>query len=142
MKLLAAEVEIAVFKAHLFRLVCLFVRNVDGGDFRGGLHHELICFDFDFACGKIGIDCVGSALLHFAGDGDHRLEVSLLDDAEEFAARVNDNLCKAVVVAKIHEENAAVVSEAIHPAGKFDGFARVRRAQFVARMGTIGVHNL
>jgi len=53
---------------------------------------------------------------------------------------MDDNLREAVVVAEVHEEDAAVVAEAEHPAGKSDGLARVRGAELVACMCTIGMH--
>jgi hypothetical protein len=53
---------------------------------------------------------------------------------------VHDNLREAIVVAEVNEEDAAVVAEAEHPAGKLDGLARVAGAELVAGMGTIRMH--
>jgi hypothetical protein len=68
--------------------------------------------------------------------------VRLLHETEEFAARVDYDLRKPVMVAKVNEKNATVVSEAEHPSGKFYCLACVGCAQFVARMGAVRVHNL
>ena len=141
-ELLAAEVEEAVLEAHLLGLVGLLVRDVEWGDFAGGLHDELVGLDLDLAGGKLGVDRVGRAELHLAGDGDHGLEVGLLDESEEAARGMHDDLREAVVVAEVHEEDAAVVAEAEHPAGKPDRLARVGCAEFVACMRAIGMHVL
>ena len=87
-----------------------------------------------------GIDCVGRAELHFARHRDDGLEVGLLDEAEEAARRVDDDLGEAIVVAEVHEKDSAVVAKAEHPAGKSNGLARVRGAELIARMRTIRMH--
>jgi hypothetical protein len=54
---------------------------------------------------------------------------------------MNHNLREAVVVAKIHEKDAAMVAKTVHPSGKTDGLARVGCAEFIACMGTVRMHN-
>ena len=135
MELLAAEVQEAVLEAHVLALVGLLVRDVEGRHLRGGLHHELVRLDLDLAGRELGVDRVGRPQLHLAGHG-------LLDGAEEAAARVDDDLREAVVVAEVDEEDAAVVAEAEHPAGEPDGLARVGGAELVAGMGTIRMHSV
>jgi hypothetical protein len=44
------------------------------------------------------------------------------------------------MITEIHEKNAAVVTETVHPAGEADCFARVGRAELVACMGTVRMH--
>ena len=139
-ELLAAKVEEAVLESDVLRLVGLFVGDVEGRHLRGRLHHELVRLDLDLACWQLGIDRVGSPQFHLARHGDDGLEVRLFDEAEEAAGRVNDDLREAVVVAEVHEEDAAVVAEAEHPAGKSDGLARVGGAELVACVCTIGMH--
>ena len=53
---------------------------------------------------------------------------------------MNDNLRKTVMVAKIHEQDAAVVTKAENPTRKLDGLASVCGAKFIAVMCTIRVH--
>lgn len=65
----------------------------------------------------------------------------LLHLREETAARMDDNLRKTVMVAKVHEKDAAMVAETEHPSGKTDNLTRVRGAEFIACMGTIRMHN-
>ena len=141
MQLLAAEVKIAVLEAHILALIGLFVRHVDGRNARGGLHHQLVRFNLDLACRKLGIDGIGRTELHLARHGDHGFEMCLLDKTEETAARVHHDLREAVVVAEINEKDAAVIAEAEHPPRKTDRLARVRGAEFVARMGTVRMHS-
>jgi hypothetical protein len=53
---------------------------------------------------------------------------------------MHNDLSETVVVAEVHKEDSAVVAEAEHPAGKSDSLARVRGAELVACMCTIGMH--
>ncbi len=142
MELLAAEVEEAVLEAHVLRLVGLLVGDVEGRHLRGGLHDELVRLDLDLARRQVGVDRVGRAELHLARHRDDALEVRLLDEGEEAARGVDDDLRQAVVVAEIHEEDAAMVAKAEHPAGKSDGLARVAGAELVAGMGAIRMHSI
>ena len=139
-ELLAAEIEEAVLETHVLRLVGLLVGDVDGRDLRSGLHHELVRLDFDLAGRQIGIDRIGRAELHLAGHRDDALKMRLLDETEEAARRMDDDLGESVMVAEVDEKDAAVVTQAEHPAGKSDGLARVTRAEFVTGMGTIRMH--
>ena len=141
MELLAAEVEEAVLEAHVLALVRLLVGDVDRRHLGRALHHELVGLDLDFARRQVGVDRVGRAELHLAGHGDDAFQVRLLDEAEEAAGRVDDDLREAVVVAQVDEEDAAVVAQAEHPAGEADGLARVAGAELVAGMGAIGMHD-
>ena len=141
MELLAAEVEEAVLEAHVLRLVGLLVRNVEGRHLRGGLHHELVRLDLDLACRKVGINRVRLTELHLARHGDHGLEMRLFDEAEEAAARMHDDLRQAIMVAEVDEQDAAMIAQAIHPAGKFDGLARVSRAELITGVCAIRVHS-
>jgi hypothetical protein len=54
---------------------------------------------------------------------------------------MDDDLGKAVVVAKVDEKDSAMVAKAEHPAGKLYGFARIGGAKFIAGMGTIRMHD-
>ena len=116
MQLLAAQVEEAVLEPHVFAFVSLFVRNVYGRHLRGGLHRKLVGLDLDFARRQLRVDGVRSPQLDFACHGDHAFEVGLLNQAEEASRGVYYYLREAVVVAKVHEEDAAMVTEAEHPA--------------------------
>ena len=53
---------------------------------------------------------------------------------------MHHDLREAVVVAEVNEKYAAVVAEAEHPPRKADRLARVRGAEFIARMGTVWMH--
>ena len=106
------------------------------------VHDEFVRLDLDLAGRQIGVDRVGRAELHFARHRDDRLEVGLFDKTEEAAGGVDDDLGEAVVVAEVDEKDAAVVTEAEHPAGKPDGLARVRGAELIARVRTIRMHSV
>ncbi len=139
-ELLAPQIEVAVLEAHVFALVGLFVGHVDGRDGAGALHDEFVRFDFDLARRQVWIDRIRSAQFDFARDGDYAFQVRFLDEAEETAAGMHDDLRKPVVVAKIYEKNAAMVAKTEHPAGKAHSLAGIRRPEFVASMGSVGVH--
>ena len=139
-ELFAAQVEEAVLEAHVLALFGLLVRDVERRDGGGALHHEFVRLDLDLARREVGVDRFGVAQLHLARHGDDAFKVGLLDEGEEAAARMDDDLREAVVVAEVHEEDAAVVAEAEHPAGKANRLARVFPAELVARMRAVGVH--
>ena len=61
-------------------------------------------------------------------------------ELEERAARMDDHLGAAVVVAQVDEEDAAVVALVVDPAGEADLLSGVFGTQFVASMGAIGMH--
>ncbi len=124
-QLFAPQIEVAVLQAHVLGFVGFLVRHVNWGDGGGGFHHELVRFDFDFARGKIGVDGVGGAELHLARHGDDALQMSLLHKTEEGSRGVHYNLRETVMIPEVDEKDAAMVSEAVHPAGKANGFACV-----------------
>ena len=53
---------------------------------------------------------------------------------------VGQNLSHAVMVAQVDEQHAAVVADAVAPAGKPGGFTDVLGAQGAAGVGAIAVH--
>ena len=141
-QLFAAQVEVAVLEAHVLAFVGLLVRHVEGRHLGGRLHHQFVRLDLDLARRQIGVDGVGRAELHLARHGDHAFEVRLLHETEEAAARMDHDLREAVVVAEVHEKDAAVVAETEHPPREADRLARVRSAEFIARMGTVWMHDV
>ena len=60
---------------------------------------------------------------------------------ERRRVRVGDDLRDPVMVAKVDEQQMAVVALAMHPARQADGLTDVAGAQFGAVVGTIGVHD-
>ena len=139
-ELFAAEIEEAILQAHLLAFVGLLVWDVDGRDGARRLHDKLVRLDLDLAGGKVGIDRLGVAQLHFARDGDHGFKVRLLHETEEAAAGMDHDLRDAIVVAEVHEQDAAMVAKTEHPARKADGLAGVFLAELVTGMRAIGMH--
>src|SRR5262249_23938836 len=79
-------------------------------------------------------------MAHLAVDADHRFGAQPLDGLERGRIRVGHHLGEAVVVAQVDEEHAAMVADAVDPAGEPHLAADVARAERAAGMGTVTVH--
>ena len=64
-----------------------------------------------------------------------------LGGLEGRAIRVGDALGDAVVVAQVDEQHAAMVADAVNPAGQAHGLADLALAKLAAGMGAIAVHD-
>jgi hypothetical protein len=53
---------------------------------------------------------------------------------------MDDDLGKAVVVAKVDEKDSAMVAKTEHPAGEFHGLSGVGGAKFITGMRTVRMH--
>ena len=138
---LAAQVEVAVLEAQVLAAdVRAVAREVDRGLVRGALDDELVRDELDLACVDVGVDLALAARDDLAGHRDDALEPEVRRLLEERAARVDDDLGAAVVVAQVEEEDAAVVALVEDPAGEAGGLARVLDAELVAGVGAVGVH--
>ena len=141
MERLAAQVEVAVLEAEVLagRVVAV-AAEVDRGLVRGALDDELVRDELDLAGVDVGVDLALAARDDLAGHRDDAFELEVRRLLEERAARVDDDLGAAVVVAQVEEEDAAVVALVEDPAGEAGGLARVLDAELVAGVGAVGVH--
>ena len=122
--MLAPEVEKAVAQPGLFRKVAVAV-HLDRQRFGGGLERERIGDHLDFAGRKVRVDGLVAARHHLAGDGDHPFETDMLGIREERLLRLEHHLGQAEMIAKVDEEELAVIALSVHPAGKPDLLADI-----------------
>src|SRR5690606_21557449 len=97
-------------------------------------------FQLDVASGQVGIFRRRIARQHLAGESDDGFNPQPFQPGKIGIRRRYDALRKAVMVAKIDEQQAPMVALAVDPAGKPDGLANIARAQLAAIMRPVGVH--
>ena len=131
----AAQVEVAPFHARgLVGLDAVF-----DGERRGdGLvqHLDAARQDLDLTRLHVGVDALGSALAHLAGNLEHVLAAEVLGLGELLgrdAVRVDDHLRVALAVAQVDEDESAVVALVPRPAREHDLARDVVFAQLAAR---------
>ncbi len=90
--------------------------------------------------GILGFTRLGVAGLHLAVDADAPFAAHLLDLGEDRAVGIGQHLRHAVMVAQVDEQDAPVVADPVHPAGKADGLAHMGGVEVGAGMAAIGVH--
>ena len=120
----AAQVQKAIFEADVFRVVVL------AGDrqrqFSGGAEHLHVGDEhLDRTRRQIGVFRPGRTLFHPPVDAHHPLGPDRLGQPEGGRIRVGHALRDAIVVAQVDEEDAAVVADAVAPAGEAHGLADV-----------------
>ena len=136
-----AQIDIAVLEPRLFRNVHFVfhrkrrrARFVQYPDLRDGHFH--------FAGVEIRVDGLGRALDHRAFHRDHVFGCALPSRAchhLRIGVLPEDELRDAFAVAQVHEEHAAQVAAAMHPAHQDGGLAFVGGAQLAAGMGAAKV---
>ena len=127
-QLLAAQIEKAIAQPHVLGIVLLAEdrqRQFGGGAQNLDLGH----IDFDQARRHVGIFRAGRALAHLAVDPDDPFRAKLLGLREGGRIGIDHALGHAVMIAQIDEQHAAMIANAMAPAGKTDSFAGVRLAQ-------------
>ena len=130
-KRLAAQIEEAEFEAQVFGVVRLAEdRHGQLGGFRQ--HLDFAHVDFDGARGDVEVDRLGRAPLDLAVDADHPLGAAPLGGLEGRAGGIDDDLRQAIVVAQIDEQQAAMVTHAVHPTRQARGLAGVGLADAAA----------
>ena len=138
---LAPQVEEAVFEPGLFRI--FLVAEHRHRQFGGGPQHlDLIDIDLDLAGRQFGVLGAGRALAQLAVDAHHPFRAQRLGQFERLAVRIGHDLREAVMVAQVDKQHAAVVADAMAPAGQADLFADVGFAQGAAGMGAITMHKV
>ena len=135
----AAEVEEAVFQAQRFGGL-LILGDLEREHF--GLAEDLHVFrnEFDLARGEFLVDGLGGACDDRAGEADDRFDAPAFQFLIETHFRVDDDLGLAVVVAQVDEDDAAMVADAVDPAGKACLGADVLFPQGVAGVGSERMH--
>ena len=135
-QLLAAQIEEAVSQPRVLGIGLVAEhrqRQVAGG----AEHLDLAHIDLDPPGRHFGVFRAGGALAHQAVDPHHIFRAQLLGLRESRRIRIDHALRQSVMVAQIDEQHAAVVADAVAPAGEArllaDVSARVRAPQVCER---------
>ncbi len=141
MQLLAPQIEEAVFKPRLLRI--LLVAEHRHRQFGGGPEHlDLVDIDFDLPGRQLGIFGAFRAPAHLAVDAHHPFRAQGLGELERFAVGIGHHLGQPIVVAQVDEQNPAMVADAVAPAGQANRIADVALAQGAAGVGAITMHQV
>ena len=138
-QLVAAQIEEAVLEPDLLRI--FLVAEHRHRQFAGGPEHlDLADIDLDRAGRQIRVLGAVRALAHLAVDAHHPFRAQRLGDLEGRRIRVGHHLGEAVMVAQVDEQHAAMVADAVAPAGEPHLLADVGFAERAAGMGAVAVH--
>ena len=138
-QLLAAQVEEAVFEPRVLGIWLVAEhrhRQVAGRAENLDLAH----IDFDEAGRHVRVLGAGRALAHLAVDPDDEFRAQLLGLPEGRRIRIDHALGDAVMVAQVDEQHAAVVADAMAPAGQPDRLAVLGEAEGAAGVRAIAMH--
>jgi len=139
MELLAPEVEEAIAQSRLFGELGVAV-DLERQRIRRGLHDQLGDRQLDLAGRQPRVDRGRSPRDDLAAHGDHALEPQGLGGLEQWARAVEHALRDPVVIAKIQEQEIAVVALAMEPAREPDGLPGVLASELAAGVGPQARH--
>ena len=112
-----AQVEIAVFQAHLFVDVVLI--HHEWWRVRGVVDLDLVSKDFNAAGDHVAVLGAGGTRAHLAGDADAVFVAQRFGQLEGVRAiRVDHDLGDALAITQVDKDDAAVVAATVHPAGE------------------------
>ena len=133
--LLAAQVEETVLKPYVLRI--FLIAEHRHRQFAGRTQHlDLADIDLDRAGRQFRIVGAGRTAAHLAVDPHHPFRAQLFGVLERRRIRVGDALGQAVMVAQVDEQHAAMVADAMAPAGQTDGLVDVGCRGARRRYGT------
>ena len=137
--MLAAQIEEAIAEPDVFGIIVLAEHR--HRQF-GGAPQDLDLADVDFhrAGRQFRILGAAGAKPHLAVDAHHPFRAQRFGDLESRAVGIGDDLREAVMVAQIDEQHAAMVADAMAPAGQAHLVADVARPERAAVMAAIAVH--
>ena len=139
-QLVTAKIEEAILEPRLLRVV--LVAEDRHRQFAGGAENlDVVDIDLHRSGGQVGILGSRRARAHAAVDADHPFRAGEVSGLERLRIGIDHALGATVMVAQIDEEHAAMIADAMAPAGKANGLADVGRAERPAGMGTITVHD-
>ncbi len=101
---------------------------------------DLAEVNLDEAGGHFGVFGAGRTLAHLAVDADHEFRTQFLRFAKGWRIRIDHALGDPIMVAQIDEQQAAVIADAVAPAGKPNVGAILGEGQGAAGMGAVAVH--
>jgi len=123
----------------LFR-VFLIAEHHQWQFFRRTKHFDATHEYFDLACRQLGVYQLRITCLHLTINADTPFGADLLDLCKCRRIRIAKDLCDAVMVAQVDEQDAAVVTHAINPTGQANSGANISGGQVIAGMRTVCVH--
>ena len=138
-QLLAPEIEEAVFEPRVLGIGLIAEhrqRQVAGR----AEHLDLAHVDLDVAGRHVRVFRARRALAHVAVDAHDEFRAQLLGMLERRRIGIDDALRHAVMVAQIDEQHAAVVADAMAPAGKTDRLALLGEAEGAAIVRAVTMH--
>ena len=138
-QLLAPQIEEAVPEPRVLG-IGLVAEHRQRQIARRAQNFDLAHVNLDEAGRHLGVFGAGRALAHLAVDADHEFRAQLLGLAEGRRIRIDHALGEAVMVAQIDEQHAAVVADAVAPAGKPDVGAVLGEGQGAAGMRAVAMH--
>ena len=102
---------------------------------------DLAEVSLDEAGRHFGVFRAWRALAHLAVNANHEFRAQLLRFAESGRIRIDHALGDPVVVAQIDEQQAAVIADAVAPAGKANVGSLFGEGQGAAGMGAVAMHD-
>ncbi len=139
MQFFAPQIEEAVAQPYVFRIILLAghghrqfgggSQNLDSGD-----------IDFDESGRHFKIFGARGAAPDRSVDPDDPFRPKFSGLIESLRIRVDHALSNAVMIAQIDEQHAAMIANAMAPAGKTNRLAGLRFARVAAAMGAVAVH--
>ena len=102
---------------------------------------DLAEVSLDEAGRHLGVFRAWRALAHLAVNADHEFRAQLLRFAESGRIRIDHALGDPVVVAQVDEQQAAVIADAVAPAGKANVGSLFGEGQGAAGMGAVAMHD-
>ena len=140
-QLVAAQIEEAIFEPHVLGIL-LIAEDRQRQLRRRAQNLDRRHIDFDEARRHLRIFGAGRALAHGAVDAHHPFRAQLFRQRKGRRIRIDDALGDAVMIAQVDEQHAAMVADAMTPAGKSDFGIGLRLAQVAARVSAITMHVL
>jgi hypothetical protein len=136
---LAAQIEEAVLQADVFRIF-LVAENRHRQFRRRTQHLDLGRKHLDLPGRQIGIVGTRRAGAHLAVDPHHPFRAQRLGRLEGRAVGIGHDLGQAVMVAQVDEQQAAMIADAVAPAGDAHRLANMGVAELAAGVGAIAMH--
>ena len=135
----AAQIDEAVFEAGFLGVG--LVAEHGHRQFGGGAEHlDLAHIDLDQPGRHFGVFGAGGAMLDLAVEPHDPFRAQRLRRLERRRVGIDHALHEAIMVAQIDEQHAAVIANAVAPAGETDFLADMAVAEFSAVVRTVAMH--
>ena len=136
---LAAEIEEAIAQANVFRVFGVAEdRERQFGSL--GQHLDAGRENLHKAGRQVAVLGADGAHAHLAVDTDHPFGAHLFGHLEGGRIRIGHHLGHAVMITQVDEQQAAVVTDAVDPAGNPDFLSGVFGAELATGVAAVGVH--